>query len=518
MAKKRYSYVGVSVLLALLIPTPVLSDAPPHLIKQPFRNLDTEEYSTKKQEGQPQGGSKKKANQVQGINDPSSQKNNVRDGGTEGGGSKPAGITSIQEQKGNLGRNNPSSGVLTDEATQNSTNKPSRESSGRGISPPLPIPGQNNTSPSQRKFDSGNSTSYPVEKTQNGATQNSTNKPSGESSGTGMSPPLPIPGANNTSPSGRKDDQIPRNNQSQDTGKNNPSVLDSAVYSSALDSFSKNPFAWLPLLLLLGLLPLLVSWFRRRRRQQINKYVDQIFEQKISNNIGLIINKISNKQEFKDYIDQYVVQQIDQIFEQKIQNNIPLITHNIVNDNQELNQYIDQRLHHGVINNTRINNEIVKFVANSTEINNKFNKLSRDIDIKISSMRNEWNQTFISLVSQYADELIHIIGDKQTFNILIANLISVKLDELLNQIITTKNELIVIMNNADRHLYEWTLGELMAIKGCLSDRQVLAEQLVSFSAKLKTKLDSTPCVDIKTFKRFKPILIAPQQPEQVTGS
>ncbi|MBW4628301.1 MAG: hypothetical protein KME49_23005 [Brasilonema octagenarum HA4186-MV1] len=58
----------------------------------------------------------------------------------------------------------------------------------------------------------------------------------------------------------------------------------------------------------------------------------------------------------------------------------------------------------------------------------------------------------------------------------------------------------------------------MAIKGCLTDRQALAEQLVSFSAELKTKLDCTPCVDIKTFKRFKPILIAAQQQEQITGS
>ncbi|MBD0265080.1 MAG: hypothetical protein ICV78_20870, partial [Tolypothrix sp. Co-bin9] len=353
-----------------------------------------------------------------------------------------------------------------------------------------PIVGGNNTSPSGRK---------------NEATQNSTNKPSGEPSGTGQtSQPSSIVGESNTSPSERKidsEDRIP------------------LPVKNTLNSLYRNPFTSLPWLLLVGLVSFPVWWFQRRRRQrQINQYVDQIFEQKVKNNIGFIINNFVNQDEFKDYIDQYLVRQIDSSFEQKIKNNIPLITHNIANDNQELNHYIDHRLQHSVINNTKINYQIVNFVANSSEINNKINKVYRDIDIKIQNIRNEWNQAFLILVGQYVDELINIIGSRETFNMLIANLISVKLDELLNQIVRTKNELTVIMNNADRHLYEWTLGELITIKGCLTDRQALAEQLVSFSAELKTKLDCTPCVDINKFERFKPISIDyKQQPQQLPG-
>ncbi|MEH1842581.1 MAG: hypothetical protein V7L20_28575 [Nostoc sp.] len=70
----------------------------------------------------------------------------------------------------------------------------------------------------------------------------------------------------------------------------------------------------------------------------------------------------------------------------------------------------------------------------------------------------------------------------------------------------------------DRDIYEWTLGELMAIKGCLTDRQALIEQLVTFSAELRVKLDSTTCVDINTFKSFKPISINPTQPQQLPGN
>ena len=209
-------------------------------------------------------------------------------------------------------------------------------------------------------------------------------------------------------------------------------------------------------------------------------------------------------------LNNYVSQQIDSTYEEKVRNYISVITQNIVNNNEGLNQYIDQRLQHNVINNSEVNNEIVNLVANSTEINNKINNVYRDIDIKIENVRNEWNQTFISLVTQHVDELINIIGDRDTFNIRVANLINIKVDELLNQILRTKSELIGIINNADRHLYEWTLGELIAIKGCLTDREVLVETLVTFNAQLRTKLDGTACVDINTFKPFKP-MIEPKQ-------
>ncbi|MEI2579023.1 hypothetical protein [Scytonema sp. PRP1] len=217
-------------------------------------------------------------------------------------------------------------------------------------------------------------------------------------------------------------------------------------------------------------------------------------------------------------LNQYVSQQIDNTYEQKVRNYIPVITQNIVNNNEGLNQYIDRRLQQNVTNNVEINNEIVNLVVNSTEINNKINNVYRDIDIKIDSVRNEWNQTFLNLVRQYVDEVINIIGDRDTFNTQVANIINIKVDELLNQIIRTKNELTVLINSADRQLYEWTLGELMAIKGCLTDREVLVETLVTFSAQLRTKLDGTACVDINTFKPFRPISIDQQQSQQLPGS
>lgn len=187
------------------------------------------------------------------------------------------------------------------------------------------------------------------------------------------------------------------------------------------------------------------------------------------------------------------------------------------------NSQIHQKIESVVINSTEINNRILNFVVNSTEINNKINNVYRDIDLKIENVRNEWNQTFISLVRQYVDELINIIGDTESFNIQIANVVNIKVDELLSQILRIRNELTVIINNADRHLYEWTLGELMAIKGCLTDRQALVEVLVSFNAELRNKLDSATCVDINTFSPFKPMSVnltqlSGGQSQQLPGS
>ena len=298
-----------------------------------------------------------------------------------------------------------------------------------------------------------------------------------------------------------------------------------------------------------------------QNNEELNRYIDQRLQQTVTNNSEVnnsIVNLVSHSTEINNKIENlrnewnrtfinlarqhvdelsniiggtdtfnrvitqkivnnntelnnYVSQQIDSTYEQKVRNYISVITQNIVNNNEGLNQYIDRRLQQNVINNSEVNHEIVNLVANSTEINNKINNVYRDIDIKIENVRNEWNQTFISLVTQHVDELINIIGDRDTFNIRVANLIDIKVDELVNQILRTKNELTAIINNADRHLYEWTLGELMVIKGCLSDREVLVEQLVTFSAELRTKLDGTACVDINTFKPFQPISIDRKQ-------
>src|SRR4028119_1083229 len=315
------------------------------------------------------------------------------------------------------------------------------------------------------------------------------------------------------------------------------------------------PWWWLLLLAgipLLGLLWLLLKE-RRDRRTEINNKIENLrndwnrtFMSLVTVHGDEVINTIGSRDSFNRVITQklvnnnaefnhYISQQIDNIFEQKIQNHMQVIARNLVQSNEELKQYIDQGLQHCVTSNTEMNNQLLNLVANSTETNNK-----------IENLRNHWNQNFMSLVIQHVDKLSNTIGSRETFNRQITqnlvnnnaelnHYVSQQIDKIydekiqnyismitqnirqeidnsyINQLITTKNELTGIMNNADRHLYEWTLGELMAIKGCLSDREVLVEQLVTFSAQLRTKLDGTACVDINTFQPFKPISIDDEQ-------
>ena len=314
------------------------------------------------------------------------------------------------------------------------------------------------------------------------------------------------------------------------------------------------PWWWLLLLAgipLLGLLWLLLKE-RRDRRTEINNKIENLrndwnrtFMSLVTVHGDEVINTIGSRDSFNRVITQklvnnnaefnhYISQQIDNIFEQKIQNHMQVIARNLVQNNQELKQYIDQGLQHCVTSNTEMNNQLLNLVANSTETNNK-----------IENLRNHWNQNFMSLVIQHVDELIDTIGSRERFNRQIThnlvnnnaelnhyvsqqidnydekiqNYISVitqnsrqEIDNTyINELIRTKNELTALMNNADRNLYEWTLEELVAIKGCLSDREVLVEQLVTFTAQLRTKLDGTACVDINTFQPFKPISIDDEQ-------
>ncbi|GAB1538871.1 hypothetical protein NUACC21_15350 [Scytonema sp. NUACC21] len=481
MAKKRYSYVGVTVLLSLLIPTPVLSDAPPEIIDRQ-RSLQGETYSTDGTDsterigGQPQVSSQEKPAQGQRL-EGSSRKSSIQYGGVQGG-TKPGGNTSVEEQREYPGTNTPSLRV--------ETNDPGQGGSSRVLTND---PGQGGSSRVETN-DPGQGGSSRVETNDPG--QDLTNKNFGGSYGTGEKG-TPSRGT------GTEDNQIGSSNLNPDSRKNIVGLVNSDGDSNILDSFSRNPFLflllwWLPAALL-GLL--LWLWMRRRSSSAKRELEERI------------------QLELWKRLDQHVNQYVDQIFEQKIQNYMQLITANIVNNNEEVNQYFDRRLQQNVTRNPTISNQIITFVANSNEINNKINKVYRDIDITVEGIRNEWNQRFIVLLRQYVDELIDMIGRKETFNILIASLISGKIDELLNEITRAKNELTVIMNNGDRHLYEWTLGELIAIKGCLTDRQALVEQLASFSAELTTKLECTPCVDIHALKPFKPIYVNSTQLSQM---
>lgn len=78
------------------------------------------------------------------------------------------------------------------------------------------------------------------------------------------------------------------------------------------------------------------------------------------------------------------------------------------------------------------------------------------------------------------------------------------------------------IERGDTQLYNWTLEQLVALQGCISDRQALVEMFESFATKLKDGLDNAPCVNPSRFTSLDASLMQPElpsaQPQQLPGS
>ncbi|EDM80158.1 hypothetical protein PPSIR1_35947 [Plesiocystis pacifica SIR-1] len=71
----------------------------------------------------------------------------------------------------------------------------------------------------------------------------------------------------------------------------------------------------------------------------------------------------------------------------------------------------------------------------------------------------------------------------------------VEINRIQALVIEIENNLNVRIDHGDLRLRNWVIAQLLQIKGCLSDREVLAELFVEFSSMLRTRLDNTDCVD-----------------------
>ena len=85
-----------------------------------------------------------------------------------------------------------------------------------------------------------------------------------------------------------------------------------------------------------------------------------------------------------------------------------------------------------------------------------------------------------------------------------------------------ETQLYLRIEQGDTQLYNWTLEQLTALQGCLSDRQTLSDIFESLSAKIKNDLDNAPCVQPSRFKPMTATVgrtqISPAQPQQLPES
>ncbi|MEM9218499.1 MAG: hypothetical protein AAGD25_29685 [Cyanobacteria bacterium P01_F01_bin.150] len=143
-----------------------------------------------------------------------------------------------------------------------------------------------------------------------------------------------------------------------------------------------------------------------------------------------------------------------------------------------------------------------------TDVQTNINTLEKNIDTKLDTLRVDFRGEVVTAILEQISNLIEektkLEIAKVDFNTYLAQ-IDARATKYLQQLSQLEVTLIARINEGDTHLYNWVLEQLMTLKGCLADRQVLVDQLALFSNELKTRLDTAPCVNPAVFKPWTPL-------------
>ncbi|WP_190274308.1 hypothetical protein [Oscillatoria nigro-viridis] len=199
--------------------------------------------------------------------------------------------------------------------------------------------------------------------------------------------------------------------------------------------------------------------------QDINTQIVQQIQHDIDQRINAVVNlRIADQsQNIKNLVIQQIEANMDQrintVVNQSSNHNVQLVTTNIVND-------LDNRI------NTSLDNKILNFRNDVSAIVN-----------------NELNQNF----TQNLKNTIFAELKQQQFY-LDMNLIKAEVENFYSNLAQFENQFYLRIEQGDTQLYNWTLEQLIALQGCLTDRQALVELFESFANKLKDELENAECV------------------------
>ncbi|MEM6612810.1 MAG: hypothetical protein AAF652_11275 [Cyanobacteria bacterium P01_C01_bin.72] len=202
----------------------------------------------------------------------------------------------------------------------------------------------------------------------------------------------------------------------------------------------------------------------------------------------------------------------------KIDNQTQDIKKLVVN---QLQTDLDRRIDAAVTNKT---DDSVQVVV-SNVINNVDDRINVKLENRILNFRDDVTSIVQNELNQNYTESIKtiLLSDikKQQFFIDIES-IKGEVNNFYSRLGQFESQLNLRIEQGDTQLYNWTLEQLTALQGCLSDRQTLSDLFESFASKLKNDLDNAPCVQPS---RFKPMIatlgqeqISPAQPQQLPGS
>ncbi|MBD2183051.1 hypothetical protein H6S82_02705 [Planktothrix sp. FACHB-1355] len=247
--------------------------------------------------------------------------------------------------------------------------------------------------------------------------------------------------------------------------------------------------------------------------QQMQNYI----EERIDNVVNI---KIANQGQ---EISTQVIHQIQSNIDKRID---AVVNIKIANQNQTIKNLVvkqieadfDQRIK-AVINQSTDNK--VQLLVNNV-VKDLDNRINVNLDNKILNFRNEVSGMVKNEVNQnFADYLkTTILADikKQQFYIDMQS-IKAEVENFYARLGQFETQLYLRVEQGDTQLYNWTLEQLIALQGCLTDRQALVEMFETFARNLKDELNGAECVHPSRFtpwvRRTSQPQLEPKQPQQL---
>lgn len=244
----------------------------------------------------------------------------------------------------------------------------------------------------------------------------------------------------------------------------------------------------------------------------VDKRIDAVVNLKLADQTLEIDNSITKK--LQGDLEKRVNSNVDSKLEARTQN----IKNLVVN---QLQADIDRRINTAVTDKTDNSVQVV--------VNNVINNVDDRIDVKLENKILNFRDDVTSIVKNelnqnYTDSIkTTVLSDikKQQFFIDMET-IKGEVNNFYSRLGQFETQLYLRIEQGDTQLYNWTLEQLTALQGCLSDRQTLSDMFESFATKLKDELDNAPCVQPSRFTPMTATLgqerISPVQPQQLPGS
>ena len=244
----------------------------------------------------------------------------------------------------------------------------------------------------------------------------------------------------------------------------------------------------------------------------VDKRIDSVVNLKLADQTLDITNSVTKQ------LQSDMDKRIDSVLNLKIENQTQNIKNLVV---QQLQTDLDRRINSAVSHQT---DNSVQLVVNNV-INNVDDRIDVKLENKILNFRDDVTSIVKNELNQnYTDSLkTTVLSDikKQQF-FLDMQSIQAEVNNFYSRLGQFETQLYSRIEQGDTQVYNWTLEQLTAMQGCMSDRQTLSDLFESFAAKLKDDLDNAPCVQPSRFTPMSATLgqerLSPAQPQQLPGS